>query len=370
MEREQKKLLYLVRPAAGGMREHLRLLIKHFSSRYSTHLAAPRSEGERQAWEAEARGLAAEIIPLPLQEGLSPARDLLSLGLLVRLLRRMRPSLLHIHGFKAALIGGPAALIAGVPAVVTVHNFPAHRGKALLPPLMRLQDREQTHFIAVSRALARGLERWGIPPSRISVIYNGIDPAPFVKDSRDRFTGEEKIVGTVARLAPQKGLPYFLQAAALLAAAYPGLRFLVVGEGPERRRLEQLASRLGLNSRLQFLGYCPDLPRQLARMDVLLLPSLTEGQSITILEAMASRCPVVASQVGGVPEIIRDGENGLLVPPGNAAALAAAVSSLLANPDRARRMARSAQQEVCRNFTAAAMLQRTEEVYRELAGDA
>ena len=127
MEREQKKLLYLVRPAAGGMREHLRLLIKHFSSRYSTHLAAPRSEGERQAWEAEARGLAAEIIPLPLQEGLEPGRSSLP-GLAVAALRRMRPSCCISTALKR-----PSSAAGGVDCRRTAGGhgaqIPAHREK-------------------------------------------------------------------------------------------------------------------------------------------------------------------------------------------------------------------------------------------------
>ena len=125
-----------------------------------------------------------------------------------------------------------------------------------------------------------------------------------------------------ARFAPQKGLTYFLQAAAALAPLFPRMRFLMIGDGPGRPVLEKLARQLDLSGRLSFCGYCTDLPRRLAGIDIFVLPSLTEGFSLTVLEAAAAGCAVVASRVGGLPEVITGGVHGLLVPPADAVALA------------------------------------------------
>lgn len=354
------------------MRNHLRALQEHFAGRgYAVHLAAPGGDSPA-ATDEKALLSGGGRVSLPLEARLSPARDLRSFWRLYRALQRIRPSFVHIHGFKAALVGLPAAGLARLPALVTVHNYPAERGRSLLPAALRAAGREGVRYIAVSRALARTLENWGIPPERIAVIYNGIDPAPFAAAAaRRRFFASpgKLVVGTAARLAPQKGLPYFIRAAARLALQFPDMRFRVVGEGPERPVLEKLARRLGLETRLSFPGYRADLPDCLAQMDIFVLPSLTEGLAITLLEAMAAGCPVVATRVGGVPEVIADGATGRLIPPGDDAALAAAVAALARDPEQAARLAAAARVQVGRRFTLQRMLTETEAIYSALLAD-
>jgi glycosyltransferase involved in cell wall biosynthesis len=364
MQAEPHSIFYLVRPAAGGMRGHLRALIDHFGRFCPVHLAAPPGCG-MESWPGRSGG---RYFALPLPGALYPPRDLASFRLLRRALESVSPSLLHMHGFKAALIGLPAARLSGVPALVTVHNYPAERGRAALPAVLRAAGGSKTGYIAVSRALARVLSGWGIAPSRLSVIHNGIDPAPFETAGAGRpLAGQapgKLVVGTAARLARQKGLAYFLGAAARLAPLFPAMRFEIVGDGPERCSLEKLTRRLRLEERVSFTGYRTDLPACLAGMDIFVLPSLTEGLAITLLEAMAAGCAVVASQVGGVPEAVEDGINGLLVPPGDDAALAEAVASLAGDPVRAAALTAAARRVVRERFSLAAMLSRTEAVYR------
>lgn len=368
-----QSLYYLVRPAAGGMRSHLQVLLDHFGRRYPVHLAAPPGCGLQD--HANRHG--GTYMNLSLAAGIDPAGDIIAFRRLLAELKERRPVLLHIHGIRAALPALPAAALAGIPVVLTLHSFPAHPGAAFFPVVARMAARSgAVRFITVSCALAGEAARWGIDPGQVNVIYNGIDPAPFERAARVlSFTSERKggreeegslLVGTVARMAPQKGLPHLLKAAALLAPQFPRMRFLLAGDGPDRPALRQLSRRLGLASRIAFPGYCDDLPRCLAAVDIFVLPSLAEGLSIMLVEAMAAGCAVVASAVGGVPEVITGGVDGLLVAPGDPGALAAAVTALARDPARRRAMGRAAAAKVRRCFTVERMLCQTGEVYERI----
>lgn len=363
--KEREGLFYLVRPAAGGMLGHLRELMACFGESCRLHLAAP---GRELADLAERSG--GRFYHLPLTAAFRPRADLGVCRELGRFLHETRPVLLHAHGIKAALVGGiTARFMVRTALLVTMHNFPADAVAAgpLLAPAWRFLCGPPTRFIAVSRALSETLCRWGVDPSRISVIPNGIDAARFgTAAQRRRLAGRRAVVGTVARLAPQKGVAVFLKAAAELAARFPTLFFRVVGEGPERPALEALATKLGLDGRVEFRGFRKDLPAELGAMDVFVLPSLTEGLSIALLEAAAAACPVVVSRCGGLPEIITDGVTGLLVPPGDPHALAGGVAKLLHRPAEARRMATAAVSKVQQKFSRAAMLRRTGLLYQEM----
>ena len=229
-------------------------------------------------------------------------------------------------------------------------------------------------YIAVSNALAEELARWGISREKITVIYNGVDPARFTGAAGQRkFSGVEQgrvVVGTVARLVSQKGVDLFLQAAVRLAVRFPAMRFRVVGDGPERENLFRLALRLGLQNRMVFTGHCHDIATELALMDIFVLPSLSEGMGISLLEAFAAGCVVAAARVGGVPEVVEDGITGLLVPPADGAALAAAVTELVENPEYAARLVRAAHERVREKFSLKAMLVRTGAVYEDILAGA
>ncbi len=359
-------LFYLIRPAEGGMQRHLRSLIACFGKAFPICLAFPGGSG----WEELLISTGNSLLRLPLKGELSFFRDLYSLWRVYRGLLFFQPALLHVHGFKSALIGLPAAALAGVPVVVTAHNFLAHHRRETFIQVIKAAKREKIRYIAISRAIFNELTGWGIPPAKITVIYNGIDPVPFEAAARDRRPRLNPVVGTVARLAPQKGLTVFLRAASRLARTYPDLRFVIVGEGPQRLELETLTRRLDLQRRVSFLGFREDLPGQLSAIDLFVQPSLTEGLSISLLEALAAKCPVVATSAGGIPEIIEDGVTGLLVPPGNDQALEDAISTLLAYPERALALAGAGRDKVCRDFSLQAMLSATAELYREMGAGA
>jgi glycosyltransferase involved in cell wall biosynthesis len=191
---------------------------------------------------------------------------------------------------------------------------------------------------------------------------------------------EAPLVAVFARLHPVKGIEYFLDAAASLAARFPLARFLVVGEGcivrdgvivpsPYRHELEDYAARLGLAERVVFTGFRRDVPELLREVAVSVLPCISnEGLSNSVLESMAAGAPVVATTVGGNPEIVEDGRTGLLVPPADSGALAGAIARLLEDRELAERLGRAARQRVADHFSVEQMVRRTERLYVDLLG--
>jgi glycosyltransferase involved in cell wall biosynthesis len=171
------------------------------------------------------------------------------------------------------------------------------------------------------------------------------------------------LVGVVARLQPEKGVANFLEAAARVSGAFPDARFVVVGDGPLREELLDLARRLGISERVCFLGYRTDSRALMALMDLLVVPSLTEGSPLIVLEAIAAGVPVVASAVGGIPDQLRHGKEGLLVPPGAPDALGEALAALLRDPEYARRLGEAGRRRAKNEFSHEALVRRIEGVY-------
>jgi glycosyltransferase involved in cell wall biosynthesis len=268
---------------------------------------------------------------------------------LVRLMRDGRYDIVHTHMFASNLLGRLAAMLAGVPVIVSTVQLIADREawwEILVDCL--LQHRTDT-MIASSQAVRQSFIQRGIRPAKIAVIYNSVDLARFdVVDReaarramRQAFGWDEGhlVVGTVARLERIKGLDHLIEAAKTVAEAIPQAGFLVVGDGPQREDLLSRVRQLGLGERFVFAGLRSDIPQILPALDLFVLPSLSEALGIAAIEALASGVPVVASRVGGVPEVVIHGETGLLVPPGDAGQLAQAVSRVAANPAEARRWA-------------------------------
>jgi glycosyltransferase involved in cell wall biosynthesis len=235
--------------------------------------------------------------------------------------------------------------------------------------LYRLSDR----ILVPSQASKRMVvEKEGIRARRISVVYNGVDPEVFAPlHDRAEIRAElgigagEVVAGTVGRLSPEKGgVDLLIRAMASLRAEYPQVRLVVVGDGPLRPQLESMAGEVGLP--VIFTGTRTDVPRLLGAIDLFVLPSLLEAMPIALLEAMAMRLPVVATRVGGVPEIVRDGIDGLLVAPGSAAALHAAIGQLVGSPALRCRLGEAAQARVLSRFTIEGMVKRVEGIYDRL----
>jgi glycosyltransferase involved in cell wall biosynthesis len=308
--------------------------------------------------------------PLPL--GLAGARGVPAL---VRLLRRERPEVFHAHmsspvACKWALAAAVAARVPAVLGTVQVGGYepPDRSAHWQLRALARGVDR----YLAVSREIADELvERLGWPAAKIEVVYNAVDLARIEVEAPPGMRGElggggqGPLVLTPARLDAQKGHRTLFEA----IPQVPDATFVLAGEGPERERLEALAAQLGISDRVRFLGRREDVPELLAACDVFALPSLYEGSSLAVLEAMAAGIPIVSSAIGGTEELVEDGRSGLLVAPGDAEALAAALRRVLGDPGLRKSLAGHARERVEAGLTREATADQVTGVYRELLGE-
>ena len=318
-------------------------------------------------WVEPIRALGVPVEEIPRR---GPA-DVRRLARLRASLRRFAPHLLHAILWSGNSYGRLAALGLGIPVVIAAERVVTpYRGWQVV--VERALDRVTDGYLVNCEAIAAWqVERKRLPREKIEVIPNGIDLGrlpPFSLDRRGARSAaglrrDRRLVAGVGRLDAQKDFPTFLRAAAMIAAEFPDVDFLVVGEGGERAALEALARRLGLGARVVFAGLRHDVPRLLAAVDVLALTSLYEGFPNVLLEAMATGAVAVATDVGGCRELVTSGETGLLVPPRAPAAVAAAVGRVLRDPALARRLATAARQRVEGAFSIDVMARRTMDAY-------
>ena len=253
---------------------------------------------------------------------------------LTRLVRTGHFDLVHAHVYASAVAAAAATIGTDVPLVVTEHSDATWRTRAARSVHV-FALRRAARVIAVSESIRDRLVDEGVPAERIVVIRNAVSDHgapradPLLRDG-------VAIVGAVARLNPEKGVRHFVEAAARVARVRPQTRFVVIGDGPERESLETLAREL--DAPVWFLGARGDVPEFVGFLDVLVLPSLSEGTPLVTLEAMSAGVPVVATAVGGVPYQITDGREGLLVPPGDADAIANALLRLVDDRELRREM--------------------------------
>jgi glycosyltransferase involved in cell wall biosynthesis len=359
-------ILTVVRPAEGGIRAHVLNLVSSLKEQFLFTVACPPERA------AEFREAGCEVIPLSISGKLQPYQDISTMRRIYSLLRKGEFTLVHAHGFKAALLARPAARWGKVPCLVTVHGDLAHAGTSVLAKAFRGAERYftpwATGYVTVSEWLAEMLvSDFGVSEDKITVIPNGIDLAAKQRMTEDLlpFGSNTVLVGTVARLAPRKGIDCFIRAAVKIKAAVPHARFVVVGDGPLRPELERLCRELQIDESVFFTGFRKDVPALLKRFHVFVQPSHSEGQGMTVLEAMAAGCPVVASDAGGLRELVHDGKTGLLVPSGHVAGFADAVVRLLRDGLLSQRIVAQAKEDV-KAYGIKKMISDTREVYTKV----
>jgi glycosyltransferase involved in cell wall biosynthesis len=295
---------------------------------------------------------------------------------LTRLLRDLRADVLLCHGYKADLIGRPAARRAGVPVVAVSRGWTGEDFKVrCYDRLDRLLLHKMDRVVCVSEGQARKVRAAGVPAGRVRVIRNSAradafrQPDPAVRRQIEGLFPRpgERIVLAAGRLSPDKGFHVLIEAAQSVVRADPGARFVVCGDGPSRADLEGQVRAAGLGGGVAFAGFRTDLDLWMPNADLFVLPSFREGLPNVVLEACASAVPVVATDVGGTAEVLLDGQTGYVVPPGDPAALADRIGRLLADPGLRRRMGDAGRALVGEQFTFAAQAGGYLELFAELA---
>ncbi|ETX01853.1 MAG: hypothetical protein ETSY1_05850 [Candidatus Entotheonella factor] len=371
----QLRLLFFLNSGVrGGIEEHVLSLLQHLPrDHFRFALACPPELIE--AMTGDLTDLPVTVFPVRAT-GWTQWREMLHLQHIVQ---QFQPHIVHCHLFRATLVGAPIAWAMRVPVIVeTYHGREAWRqGQSLKGQFVidRLVAGCVNHIIAVSEAAARFLiEHKRIPAHKITVIPNGRDLRAFQPGRRagsairKRFQipASAPVLGVVGRLEPQKGHQYLLQALPQICASFPDARLLLVGEGSLHSALQNQAKDLGLHDNVIFAQFQSDIPAFLDAMDIVVLPSLHEGLSLTAIEASAMAKPIVATDVDGTPEVVRDGTTGVLVPPAAPDDLAHAVLTLLQHPDLAFRYGAAAHAWARQHFDLQRQIDETERLYLEL----
>jgi glycosyltransferase involved in cell wall biosynthesis len=360
----RRRVVHLVEGlGVGGLERIVQTLVHHVDGRRFDLQVVCTARGGPLKETLEAAGARVTVLGLG---GYYPG-DLLRAA---RTLSSLGPDVVHTHGHVAGVIGRAAAWWAGVPAVVhhlhTLDTSLRARHLRLERVLARVTDRILCCSGAVERHAA---ERMRLPPPLLLTIPNGIDPAPVIRrQEAAALIGSPvgPVLGCLGALTRHKGQEILLRACALLEPETRPGTIVLLGEGPERARLETLAAIPELRGRVLFQGLRLDARRILPAFDLLVAPSRErEGLGLAPLEAMDAGLPVVASRVGGLPEVVVDGETGYLVPPDDPAALSAAIHRVLRLPDRGRALGEAGRRRVERTFRAAPMSRRVEAVYEE-----
>lgn len=341
----------------GGQTALLNLIRATNRKRYEPEVACMHGHGV--FWDE----FAALGIPV---HSLSPRKQVpLYVVRLIQIILLRRPLIVHCHLFGSNWIAKPLATLLGTR--VRVNHDQCNDGLRHDKPLLRYLDAAtnflSSHICAVSASTRDFLvERERVNPGRVSLVYNGIDLERF-KPRGPRVKGEAFVVAGVGRLHPQKNFALFLDVAAELLKRGLPMRFMIAGTGPEDEKLRKRAASLGIGKQVQFLGHVKDPASVYAASDVLLMTSKFEGTPLTILEAMASRLPIVAPRLDGIAEILKDGVDALLIDSTEPARYADAVATIYRDPELAKRMTEEAERNVRQNFSAESMARAVEGIY-------
>jgi glycosyltransferase involved in cell wall biosynthesis len=384
-------LRLIARLNMGGPALHVAYLTRGLASRgYRTTLAAGSLAHGESSMSFVAEELGVEVVPLRhLHREVSPLSDLLTVARLVSLIREFRPQILHTHTAKAGTVGRLAAVLAG-PArpPIVVHTFHGHvlRGyfnpasNAVFRGLERALARATTRLVAVSPEVRDELVALGVAPTeKFSVIRLGLD-----LESRVRARGDDGgelrsllgippsafVVGWIGRMTAIKRVPDVLAAFARLRARGIDARLCLVGDGPDRELVERRAHELGISRETLFVGYQREIGPYYGLFDVLLLTSANEGTPAVAIEALAAGRPVVATDVGGVGDVVSDGVDGILIREGDVEAAASALERLARDRELARRMGATGSGLVTQRYSVARLVDDVDALYRSLLAEA
>jgi glycosyltransferase involved in cell wall biosynthesis len=369
----------------GGPAQHvIHLTARLPRERYESVLLTGRESAAEGSMADLAAALGVRPVIVPgLGRSVSPLKDLASVAFLYRFFRRFRPHVVHTHTAKAGTVGRLAAHLARVPVIVHTYHGHVFRGYFTAPTtrmflgVERVLARVSNRLLTVSDAVRDDLLRYRIGTAeQFDVLPLGLNLAGFLTAERQRgalrrelgLAASTPLVGIVARLVPIKRHEDFIAAAGRLVGRIPDCHFVIVGDGERRGELEAHVRRLGLAERVRFMGWRRDLERVYPDLDVVALTSANEGLPVSLIEAMAAARPVVATAVGGVPDLVDDGVSGLLVPPADPAAFAETLAVLLEDRERWQSMGEAGRKRVYPAFGVQRLVADVDRLYGELLG--
>jgi len=348
----------------GGEQQVLYLLEGLREQHVFSHLVC--QEGSPMTVKAREAGI--DVFPMDMHG----EADLLASYRIRTLINRFSYDIIHGHTSHAHTLAFFGSFLTRVRRLVTRRvDYSIFRHSFL--HLSGLKYRLMAdHYVAISYKIKEVMVKDGVAPERIFVVHSGIDPTRFEGATKDHLVeefnlkGDEHVVVNVAHLSPVKGQKHLIRAIPMVLAKIPAARFFIVGGGALMGELQALAKSLGLNRALIFTGFRHDVGAFYQIADLFVMSSIGEGLGTAVMDALAVGKPLVATNVGGIPEIIRDGETGRLVPPADPAALAEGIIELVSNPEKAKRMASQGQVDVRRNFTVEAMVDGNIAVYEQI----
>ncbi len=379
---EKIKVIHIItRLDKGGAAENTLLTVKGLNGdRYEAKIIAGCFRRDKE--DLKVANTKIEVILIPeMRRVINPFLDILTFFKLYLMIKRERPQIVHTHTSKAGFLGRWAAKLADVPIIIHTPHGHIFYGyfhwliTRFFIFLERITSLITDYIVTLTKRGRKEHLRYRIgPPCKFIPIHSGIERKRFEeiranREEKKRELGiplEAKVLGTIGRLEPIKGHLYLLKAAKLIVEnpRFQETRFLLVGRGPLRKKLEREISLLGIRKNVQFLGFREDISEILNIFDIFVLPSLNEGMGRVLLEAMLMGKPVVASNVGGIPDIVKDEETGLLVPCKDFKALSERIIELLKNPEKAKFLGRKGKEKAeGEEFTAAIMVKRIEELY-------
>ena len=294
----------------------------------------------------------------------------------MRIVKKHNISILQSHGYKAGVVAWILKRLTGLPWVAFVHGYTAENKRmAMYNRLDRWLVKGADRVIAVSEATKRLLQRGGLPEFRVRVVHNGIDPLRCTEGTEAnrlrrcwQSESESFLIGVIGRLSPEKGQAVFLDAFRIVTQALPDIKAVLVGDGPERPVLTASVKAAGLEKCIQFAGYQADMSSVYKALDLVVIPSLSEGLPNVLLEAFIHGKAVVATDVGGIPEVMQDGLARFLVPAGDAKAMADAIIQLLRDPLLRTATAEAGAGRVREAFSTSQRTKRITDVYNEILG--
>jgi glycosyltransferase involved in cell wall biosynthesis len=381
-----KVLRVIARLNMGGPALHVAYLTSGLTPRgYDTTLVAGTLARGESSMQFVARDLGIDVTRLPqLHRELSPVYDTLAVLRLVSIIRRERPQILHTHTAKAGAIGRVAAVLSGdARPPVIVHTFHGHVLRGYFSPpvsagfrhVERLLAKTATRLVVVSPEVRDDLVALGVAPrDRFAIVRLGIDLESRVSRQESDFrrlfgVGDRFVVGWVGRMTAVKRTLDVL-------AAFKGLRergidavLCMVGDGPDRRQVEERAHELGIARHCLFVGYQRDIAPYYGFFDAFLLPSANEGTPVVAIESLAAERPVIATAVGGVPDVVDDGATGFLVPPRNVAAIVDRLEELARDPELRARMGAAGRDRVVPRYAVTRLVDDVDSLYRELLAE-